>query len=295
MASLTSKAFILFLKLIHKKSFLKKQFDYGKFDFYTCPTPPKAFLKKYIIERRTINHRNVFTLRPKHHSTDKYILYLHGGAYVQNFVRQHWTFIGLLIDTLHCTVIAPDYPLAPKHSFKDAYSMVVELYKELLHEVHPSNLILMGDSAGGGFALALAQFLFTECIPQPSQIFLLSPWLDVTLQNPEIAVIDAQDPFLGIDGLRKAGLAYSGNSDPHHFMLSPINGSMEGLGKIYLFIGTRDILVADSRRLKLAMERKGISLHYSEYEDMIHVWMLLSFPESKNAQHEIIRLIKDAR
>jgi acetyl esterase/lipase len=294
MASLASKAFIIFLKLINKKSFLKKQFDYGKFDFYTSPKPPQSLSKKYTVEKRTIHERNVFTIRPKHHPTNKHILYLHGGAYVQNFVRQHWTFIALLIDTLHCTVHAPDYPLAPKHSYKEAFAMVIPLYKELIHQVQPSNLILMGDSAGGGFALALAQHLKTKNIPQPSQIFLLSPWLDITLKNPEILTLDLQDPFLGIEGLRRAGMTYAGNSDPESYMLSPINGTFEGLAKIHLFIGTRDILVADARKLKLFLQEKEINMHYHEYGDMIHVWMLLNFPESKMAQREIIQLIKEA-
>ena len=294
MASLVSKAFIIFLKLINKKSFLKKQFDYGKFDFYTSPKPPQSLSNRCLIQHRTLHERNVFTLRPKQHSTDKHILYLHGGAYVQNFVRQHWTFIGLLIDTLHCTITAPDYPLAPKHSYKDAFAMVVSLYKELIHHVLPSNLILMGDSAGGGFALALAQYLRTKNIPQPKQIFLLSPWLDITLRNPEILAIDPKDPFLGIEGLRRAGITYAGDADPESYMLSPINGSLEGLAKIHLFIGTRDILVADSRKLKVLLQEKGIAMYYYECEDMIHVWMLLNFPESKMAQGEIIRLIKEA-
>ncbi len=77
-------------------------------------------------------------------------------------------------------------------------------------------------------------------------------------------------------------------------MLSPVNGTFEGLGKINLFIGTRDILVADARKLKLSFDEKGIDMHYYEYKDMIHVWMLLNFPESKMAQREIIRLIKEA-
>lgn len=293
MPSLVSKAFIVFLKLINKKSFLKKQFDYGKFDFYTCPKPPQSLLNKFHVEHRTIHDRNVFTVRPKHHPSDKHILYLHGGAYVQNFVRQHWTFIGLLVDELHCTITAPDYPLAPKHYYKDAFGMVVPLYKELVDQIHPSNVILMGDSAGGGFALALAQYLSTKNIPQPRQIFLLSPWLDITLKNPEILTIDPLDPFLGIEGLRKAGLTYARSASPEMYMLSPVNGPLDGLAKIYLFVGSRDILVADARKLKVLLQEKGVAMHYHEYADMIHVWMLLNFPESKQAQQEIIKFIRE--
>lgn len=292
MASLESKAFILFLKLINKKSFLKKQFDFGKFDFYKCLEPPKTLRTKCKVETRTIRGRNVFTLTPKQNNSGKHILYLHGGAYVQNFVRQHWTFLGALAESLHCSITAPDYPLAPKHTYKDAFEMVVPLYKELIQTVHPANLIVMGDSAGGGFALALAQFMRTENLPQPAQLFLLSPWLDITMKNPAIQEIDPLDPFLGIEGLQKAGRLYAGNTDPDSYLLSPINGPLEGLAAVYLFIGTRDILVADARRLRALMRERSLPLHYYEYEDMIHVWMLLNFPESKKAREEIVGLIK---
>lgn len=291
MASFESKAFNIFLKLIRKKSFLKKQFDFGVFDFYNCAIPPKDIQKTCVVEKRVIARRNVFTLHPKSDPSGKHILYLHGGAYVQNFVRQHWFFLASLVEALHCSVTAPDYPLAPEHTYRDSFEMIVPLYRELRASVRGPDLILMGDSAGGGFALALAQYLNDVNIPQPAQLFLLSPWLDLTLSNPQIKEIDPLDPFLGIEGLRKAGISYSGKADSDMYMLSPINGCMEGLPRTYLFIGTRDILVADARKLKGIFQEKNIPLHYHEYEDMIHVWMFLNFPESKAARSEIIRLI----
>jgi epsilon-lactone hydrolase len=292
MASLESKAFNIFLKLIRKKSFLKKQFDFGKFDFFKCPGPPKEILETCSVEKHTVNKRHVFTLHPRKKPSGKHILFLHGGAYVQNFVRQHWTFLGMLIDELQCTITAPDYPLAPAHTYRDAFDMVIPVYKRLAEIVKPSELILMGDSAGGGFALALTQYLHKHHIPQPSQLFLLSPWLDVTLQNPAIKEIDPLDPFLGIEGLRRAGKSYAGDTDPEMYLLSPINGPMEELPKTYLFVGSRDILAADARKLKGLLEEKNIPIHYHEYRDMIHVWMFLNFPESKKARNEIIHLIK---
>jgi len=170
--------------------------------------------------------------------------------------------------------------------------MVVPIYRELRASVAGPDLILMGDSAGGGFALALAQYLNTVNIPQPGKLFLLSPWLDLSLSNPGIKEIDPMDPFLGIEGLRKAGRSYAGDADPDMYMLSPINGCMEDLAGIHLFIGTRDILLADARKLKGLLEEKNIPIHYHEYEDMIHVWMFLNFPESKAVREEIIRLIR---
>ena len=267
------------------------QFAFGKFDFNNSRQPPKAIEKICNIATRNINGRKAFILSPKEVKSERHILYLHGGAYVQNFVNQHWKFLSLLVRSTGCTITAPDYPLAPKHTYIDSFGMVIQLYRQIIDDAGAGNVIVMGDSAGGGFALALCQNLLIEKIAQPKRIVLLSPWLDVTLKNPEIAAIDRQDPFLGISGLRKAALAYAGNTDLNSFMLSPINGPLAGLGEISLFIGTKDILVADARKLLVLAKENGVAIDYHEYEDMVHVWMLLYFRESRKAQDEIKHLI----
>jgi acetyl esterase/lipase len=267
------------------------QFAFGKFDFYQSLEPPEEIRKICHVTKRQHNGGNVFTLTPKKSLPCRHILYLHGGAYVQNFTRQHWKFLSILVDYSNCTITAPDYPLAPKHTYLESFNMVMPLYKEIILQTAPSDVVLMGDSAGGGFALALAQKMLEEDVPQPGKIILLSPWLDITLENPEIKSIDPTDPFLGVRGLRKAASAYAGNTDPCNFMLSPVNGPLEQLGKISIFIGSKDIFVADTRKLNRLMEAKGIMLNYREYKDMVHVWMLLNFRESKQAREEIIKLI----
>lgn len=293
MASIESRLFNGLLRFINKKKFLEMQFAFGKFDFYQCPVPPKEIKKVCHVAQRNFKGRNVFTLTPKVGKSQKHILYLHGGAYVQNFVKQHWKFLSMLVEQTHCTITAPDYPLAPKHSCHDSFDMMVPLYKEIILHAGASDTILMGDSAGGGFALALAQTMRVENMPQPGKIILLSPWLDITLKNPEIRTIDPVDPFLGVAGLRKAGIAYAGDMDVNNFLLSPVNGPLDGLGKISLFIGSSDILAADARKLNLLMKAKGVDINYREFKDMVHVWMLLNFRESKQARMEIVKLINE--
>lgn len=289
--SLESKLFYYLLKVIGKKKFLEMQFAFGKFDFYNSPEPSNVARKACHITNHRIGGRNVFTLMPKTHKSDQHILYLHGGAYVQNFVRQHWNFLSMLVRNTHCTITAPDYPLAPRHTYIDAFNMVLPLYKTIMAQSAMENIILMGDSAGGGFALALAQELRYLDIAQSGRLVLLSPWLDITLMNPEIEKINATDPFLSVPALQKAGLSYAGHQDPRYFMVSPINGPLEGLGNISIFVGSNDIMVADARRLHSLAQARNVAINYREYKDMMHVWMLLNFPESRKAQEEIIGLI----
>lgn len=292
MASIQSKLFNIFLRLINKKNFLNKRLAGKKIYQFDCPEPTPVVFQNCLVHKFQINGRNAFTLRAKaNNPCNKHILYLHGGAYVQCFNKFHWQFLASLVKTAGCTITTPDYPLAPQHTHRESFEMATALCKQLLSTVSADNLILMGDSSGGGFALALAQKLTVEQIAEPSQIILLSPWLDITLTNPEISEMAENDPFLEVESLRKAGSLYAGDADAEHHLLSPINGPLEGLGKISLFIGSKEILLADARKLKAIAEANGIKINYWEYEDMVHAWMFLNLPESKRARQQIIDLI----
>lgn len=283
--------FSMLLRLINKKGFLGRQLKNRRFNKFDCPEPPASLFGKII--KTQLGERNVFTLQAHTpQNTRKHILYLHGGAYVQCFTLPHWYFLSDLIKGTGVAITAPDYPLAPGQSYREAFALVEQLYKQLIEQHAPSDIILIGDSAGGGFALALAQKLKADNIPVPGQIILLSPWLDISLENPAIATIDPQDPFLDRKSLQEAGKLYAGGTNPDHYQLSPVNGAMEGLGKITVFAGANEILVADTRKLRSMLPANGTEIDYYEYPDMMHTWMLLNFPESKKARQQIIELIK---
>ena len=294
MASTQSKLFHTVLRLINKKNSLSKQLAAEKFDGYTCPEPPSKISQFCHVDKFQINNRNVFTLKPKNNNTyGKHVLYLHGGAYVQRFNRFHWGFLAELVKRTNCTITAPDYTLAPADTYKESFDMVSKLYMQLVSTEDAGDIIIMGDSAGGGFALALAQKIKNERINQPGQVILLCPWLDITLSNPDIKDIDPNDPFLGKESLQQAGKLYAGDTDPDHYLLSPINGPLDGLGKISVFAGSNEILVADTRKLKSLAKLKGVDINYYEYPNMVHAWMFLNFSESKRAKQQIIDLIMD--
>lgn len=292
MPSIQSKLFSLFLRLINKKSFLKKQMAVGRTNFYSCPEPPESLSKYLNVKKTHHNGHAVFTLSPLSNEGSIHILYLHGGAYVQGFSKLHWYFLSRFIRKSSFVITAPDVPVAPASTYQAVFSMLLEIYEQQLQTVNPENLILMGDSSGGGMALALAQLLKTKGIKQPAQIILFSPWLDITMSNTEIQEIDRVDPFMGIEGLVSAGKLYAGGDDRNHYLLSPINGSIEGLGKISLFAGSNEIMVADARKLKEQAAIKGIDINYFEYTGMVHTWVLFNFPESKAALEQVLTIIR---
>lgn len=291
MASMESKILNRILKYSNLKKSLDKAFETGEFGKRDVNDPPKKLFSDVHIEKYQMGGKNVFTLKSKNGSNGKTILYLHGGGYIQGFSMIHWRFIKRLIQATKCTIIAPDYPLAPNFTCIDSFKMVKPIYEDLISQVGGDQLILMGDSSGGGFALALAETMKEEVPDYAKRIILLSPWLDITMENKDINEIDLKDSILGINGLKMAGKAYAGTIEPSNYLLSPINGDVRGLGKISIFIGTRDILEADTRRFKRITEEAGVDINYFEYQDMPHVWMFFNLPESKKAITQIVDLI----
>lgn len=272
-----------------------KRRDYSK--SISSPSPPEYLKLRIHIRRELFEGFPIFYLSPYTKSPDrqsKTILYLHGGSYLFTFTRQHWGFLARLVESTGCTVIAPDYPLAPKHSYAHAYLLLTALYELIIADTDPGNLLFMGDSAGGGLALGFSMFLRDEGFVLPGKLIMLSPWLDITLTNPAILEVDNQDPFLNVSALKKAGLAWAHGANPRKCLLSPIYGKFEGLPELYLFIGTKDIMIADCRRLLGYCLASNVRLNYFEYENMLHVWMLLSFKEAREAAAQIADIISSA-
>jgi acetyl esterase/lipase len=218
-------------------------------------------------------------------------MYLHGGAYVNSFSSQHWDLMSKLVQAANCTVTAPNYPHAPEYCVRDVFALMLPLYEELAADAGSANVTFMGDSSGGGISLALAQVLREKGLAQPGHVVLLSPWLDATLSNPEIAAIDKIDPFLGVDGMKYGGAVYARDVDPKSYLVSPVYGSLKDLAPVTLFIGTRDILYPDCRKLRDKADAEGVRLDYREYDQMVHNWMLGPMPEAKHAIAEIVETI----
>jgi len=291
MVTIQAKLLSKILRLANLKQSLDKTLDGGSTATSTSAEPPKSMLQKFNIEKARSNGRSVYTLSTKTEPGIRHIFYLHGGAYVLGFNRLHWSFIARLIQATGCTIVAPDYPLAPENTYLDSFSMVEPIYKELVARVGVHNVVLMGDSAGGGFALALAQKLKADGLDFVSPIILLSPWLDIALENQDIPNIAVHDPILDVSALKRAGKCYAGSSPLSNCLLSPINGDLHGLEKISVFIGTHDIMLADARKLKRTAANKGIAMNFFEYDGMLHVWMLFNLPESKRVIDAIAVLL----
>lgn len=275
---------------------------------YTCNIEQKKFMNK-----------NVFILTPKNiEKTELTILYFHGGSYMAEITQEHWNFLEKVINSTGATVILPDYPLAPKHNYKDVFDMVVPLYNEIVSKINLENLVVMGDSAGGGLALALEEKIVadtkslstqndSEEINQgeigmnqdyklPAKTILISPWLDVRLENPKINEVKKLDKDLNKDTLKLAGIAYAGEDGLNSYLVNPIDGDLSKLKNITIFTGTYDILNPDVHILVQKAEEQGISINIKEYEGASHIWILKDSSKEKdlkeNAYNDLIEVLK---
>ena len=137
--------------------------------------------------------------------------------------KYHWEFIEKLSNETGYGIIIPDYPLAPKYTYKEVFEMVEPLYKDIIKEIKPENIIMMGDSAGGGLALALEEKLGEKEIEVPEKLILISPWIDTRMTNPKIEEVQEYDKDLSKEKLKLAGIAYAGEKENNSYLVNPID------------------------------------------------------------------------
>ncbi|WP_248929843.1 alpha/beta hydrolase fold domain-containing protein [Paenibacillus hamazuiensis] len=254
---------------------------------------PEKLKQKLDIVKDPSYGKDCYVLRGNKKDHEQFIIYLLGGGHINRPIPINWKFVRNIADMTNCHVIVPVYPKAPHHQYHESYDQVLPIYEKLLKKTTPQNIFLMGESAGGGFALGLAQLLKERELPQPRRIILISPWLDITLSNPDIPIFEKHDALLGSYGLAFIGKLYAGDADPNHHLLSPINGDIQGLGDISVFIGTHDLMAADARKFKDRAQKKGVKINYYEYPKMIHLFTLFPTPEARKAIGQIVELIHE--
>ena len=221
------------------------------------------------------NGRKVFIIMPKEGEiNNKKILYFHGGSYMAEMSNEHWNFIKKLTIDTKSTIIIPDYPLTPKYNYKDVYNMVEPLYKEVIQKINLEDLIVMGDSAGGGLALGLLEKVSQENMKIPDKTILISPWLDVRLTNPKIDEVQKEDKELNKEALKLAGIAYAGDDGINSYLVNPIDGDISRLGDITIFTGTSDILNPDVEVLEKKAKEQGKDIEVREYNGAGHIWIV---------------------
>lgn len=244
---------------------------------------PDRLLKLKNVGQETVNGCQVLVCGDA--SSEKCVLYVHGGAYIMEVTPFHIDFcVRLARKTGYCVYI-PVYPLAPKHSHEETYGLMDALYAQ----VRDRTAAFMGDSAGGGFVFSYAQYLRDKGEKLPGQMIGLSPWVDISMSSPDYALYQSRDPMLGVPGLILAGRSWANGLDTRDPRLSPLYGDNRGLPPVTLFTGTDEIFYPDITLYAEKLKSDGVQTELVIGENMNHVYPLYPIPEARGAMEIIIK------
>ena len=208
------------------------------------------------------------------------VLFLHGGSYISDIAVYQLRYCEQLVKKTGADLYAPLYTPAPEGTAALAMEQITALYESLSAR---GPVCVIGDSAGGGLAAALCLALPEANLPQPESLILLSPWLDITMSNPDVPEYEARDPLLSAKGLREAGKLWAGETPADSPLVSPIYGDCSVLRNVLLFVGTREIFYPDATAFYEKLLAAGVRASLSVGEGLNHVYTEYPIPEAKDA------------
>ncbi len=232
-------------------------------------------------------------LQPKEQpNTEKIILQLHGGGYVGAMRNAYRMFAGLYSEVSRgMAVLTPDYRVAPENPYPAALEDAFAAYCYLLEEGwFADQIIVAGDSAGGGLAMALCHYLKDHGKSLPCGIVAMSPWTDLTASGESYDTNYERDPLFG---KTRDSLIYNKeyirDNDPLNAYISPLYGDFRGFPPILIQVGSYEMLLSDSVSVAAKAREQGVKVRLSIYDGMFHIFQMAAkmLPESKRAWVEI--------
>lgn len=232
-------------------------------------------------------------LRPAEVCTGRVVLQLHGGGYIGPMKNIYRDFaVQYSKRTMGGDVLTIDYRVAPEHPFPAALEDAVAAYLWLIEEKRysPDKIVVAGDSAGGGLALALCLYLRDHGIPMPAGVIVMSPWTDLTCSGETLETNFDEDPQFG--GTKENMLynsTYIGDSDPTDPYMSPVFGEYHGFPPVLMQAGSVEVLLSDTLRVADKLRKENVKLRVSVYDGMFHVFQMAFrlIPESQEAWEEV--------
>jgi len=205
------------------------------------------------------------------------VLYFHGGGYDLGSIASHRALAAQIGVAAGARVLIVDYRLAPENKFPAAVEDAVASYRWLLSQgYNAGNIVLAGDSSGGGMAAAALVYLRDSGDPMPAGALLLSPHVDLEMTGDSLKTVAWRDPMVRVGPLRKEIASYLGAADPRDPLASPIYADLKGLPPLYIQVGTVEVVLDDSRRLAERARADQVSVELDIWDGMFHVWQAYS-------------------
>lgn len=250
------------------------------------------FHRRFAVVEEETGGFPTYVITPRHAEPTRTLLYVHGGGYMAPIDAFQVRYAARLAHALGARLVMPDYPLAPEHTWRDSFDCLTDMAARWAAE--PGGVVLAGDSAGGGYALALALALRDRGGPQPTHLLLHSPWADLTTSAPETEQVTLTDPWLFLGKIRLYARWWAGSeADLGRPEVSPALADLSGLPPALVFCGTRDTLNPGCRLLVRRGHEAGWELTYVEEPGLIHVYPVLPFiPEARRAWRHTVEFLR---
>ncbi|HKV60801.1 MAG TPA: alpha/beta hydrolase [Candidatus Acidoferrum sp.] len=225
---------------------------------------------------------------------DTVLLYLHGGGYFACSAETHRSItVYFALHGFH--VFAPDYRLAPENRFPAAIEDALGFYRALLTAGYtPQNIVVAGESAGGGLALALLLSLRGASVPLPAAAALFSPWTDLAATGDSICTNSDRCAMFDGPGVAFSARYYLGDTDPRNPLASPLYANLSGLPPLLIHVGADEVLLDDSTRLAERARAAGVRVELKIWPVVPHAWQLAPhlIPEARQSLRESAEFLR---
>jgi salicylate hydroxylase len=256
---------------------------YERFLERACAAPADA-----IVEELDCDGVRALRVVPPHGSHDgPAVLHLHGGCYSMGSARAGVGLAARLAEAVGGWALIPDYRLAPEHPYPAALDDVAVTYTWLAREQADGRVLVSGECAGGGLAVALAVRMRDAGVMLPAALHVASPFCDLTVTSPAANAMPARDPWLNRDRLRLYVASYIHTADPAGPLISPVNADLRGLPPLLIHAAADEALSDDARKLAEAATLAGVPVTAVVVPDTVHSFILFDFlPETRVALNE---------
>lgn len=214
------------------------------------------------------------------------VIHLHGGAYDSGSANTHKSLAASISRFSKAWVLLPEYRLAPEYRFPSALSDSLSVYIWLINQgIAPSNIIISGDSAGGGLAISTIFALRNKNYPLPAGIVCISPWTDLSREGRSHITKAEEDPLFTEGDIKEAALNYTKEQNLKDPFISPVYGDFQGFPPLLIQVGDKELLLSDSIKMKEKAEATGAVVTLEVWEGMWHDWHMMGnlIPESRRA------------
>ena len=226
------------------------------------------------------------------HGDHRVILYCHGGGYTSGNLGYSRILASKLANVTGWQVLSFEYRLAPEHPYPAAVEDAVKAWDYLMHLGYGArDIVVAGDSAGGNLALVLTMLLRDAGRLLPRRLVLMSPWTDMTASGKSYRERRDADPMITMNYIQAVRAAYAPGRELSSPMLSPLFGDFDRFPPVLIQVGTNEILMSDSVRLRDRLVQAGIPCRLEVWPDMWHVFQMFPMKKASQAMDSVGRFL----